>query len=49
MRLFGLDYKDRLEKAGFKVTVDDYVNQLSADDVERFRLPAGEMLYVCRK
>ena len=49
VRLFGLDYKDRLEKAGFKVTVDDYVNQLSADDVERFRLPAGEMLYVCRK
>jgi predicted SAM-dependent methyltransferase len=49
VRLFGLDYKDRLEKAGFKVTVDDYVNQLSAADVERFRLPAGEMLYVCRK
>jgi len=49
VRLYGLDYKDRLEKAGFKVTVDDYVNQLSPEEVDRFRLPVGEMLYVCRK
>jgi hypothetical protein len=47
--LYGLDYKDRLEKAGFNVVVDDYVNQLSPEEVERYRLPAGEMLYVCRK
>jgi len=49
VRLFGLDYKDRLSAAGFNVTVDDYVNQLSPADVDKFRLPAGEMLYVCRK
>ncbi len=49
VRLFGLDYKDRLASAGFRVKVDDYVNQLSAEEVDRYRLPAGEMLYVCYK
>src|ERR1043165_98624 len=29
VRLFGLDYKTRLEEAGFKVTADDYVNSFS--------------------
>ncbi len=49
VRLYGLDYKDRLAAAGFKVTVEDYTKTLSAEEVDRYRLPAGEMLYVCRK
>lgn len=49
VRLFGLDYKDRLAKAGFSVTVDDYVNTLTAEEVDRYRLPAGEMIYLCKK
>lgn len=49
VRLFGLDYKDKLAQAGFKVTVDDFVNTLGPELVDRYRLPAGEMLYVCRK
>lgn len=49
VRLFGLDYKDKLAAAGFKVTVDDFVNTLGPELVDRYRLPAGEMLYVCRK
>jgi ubiquinone/menaquinone biosynthesis C-methylase UbiE len=49
VRLFGLDYKDKLEAAGFKVTVEDYTKQISADLVERYRLPKGELLYMCRK
>ena len=49
VRLFGLDYKDKLAAAGFKVTVDDFVNTLGADLVDRYRLPAGEMIYLCRK
>ena len=49
LRLFGLDYKDKLTNAGFEVTVDDYVNTLSPDLVERYRLPKGEMIYLCRK
>lgn len=49
LRLFGLDYKARLEAAGFQVTEDDFVNQLSAEEQDRYRLPAGEMIYFCRK
>lgn len=49
VRLFGLDYRDRLAAAGFRVKVDDFVNQLTAEEVDRFRLPPGEMIYVCYK
>lgn len=49
VRLFGLDYKDRLAAAGFTVTVDDFVNTLSPEQVDRYRLPAGEMIYLCCK
>ena len=49
VRLFGLDYKDKLALVGFDVTVDDFVNTLGEKLVDRYRLPAGEMLYVCRK
>ncbi|MFL5754322.1 MAG: methyltransferase domain-containing protein [Bacteroidia bacterium] len=49
VRLFGLDYKDRLAAAGFNVTVDDYVKSFTPEEIDRYRLPAGELLYVCRK
>ncbi len=49
VRLYGLDYKDRLTKAGFKVTVEDYTKELSADLVDRYRLPNGEKIYFCKK
>ena len=49
LRLFGLDYKDKLQNAGFTVIVDDYVNTLTPQDVEKFRLPKGEMIYLCIK
>lgn len=49
VRLYGLDYKDRLAAAGFNVTVDDYIKTFSAAELDRYRLPAGELLYVCRK
>lgn len=49
VRLFGLDYKDKLAAAGFKVTVEDYTKEISAELVERYRLPKDELLYVCKK
>lgn len=49
LRLFGLDYKDQLEAAGFSVKLDDFVNTLSPEEVDRYRLPAGEMIYFCSK
>jgi hypothetical protein len=49
VRLFGLDYKDKLAAAGFIVTVDDFVNTLGPELVDRYRLPGGEMIYFCSK
>lgn len=49
VRLFGLDYKDKLAAAGFTVSVDDFVNTISTELQERYRLPKGEMIYLCRK
>jgi hypothetical protein len=49
LRLFGLDYKDKLASVGFKVTVDDFVNNLKPELIERYRLPEGEMIYLCKK
>jgi SAM-dependent methyltransferase len=49
VRLFGLDYKDKLSAAGFNVTVDDFVNTISTELQDRYRLPKGEMIYLCRK
>lgn len=49
VRLFGLDYKDKLAAAGFNVTVDDFVNTIRPELQERYRLPKGEMIYLCRK
>lgn len=49
VRLFGLDYKERLEKGGFSVTADRFVMELPRQLVERYALPDQEIIYFCRK
>lgn len=49
VRLFGLDYGKRLEKAGFKVTEDDFINTLDPSLINRYALPKGEIIYFCEK
>lgn len=49
VRLFGLDYGKRLEKAGFQVTEDKYVMELPAETVQKYALPAKEIIYFCAK
>ncbi|MGW8122352.1 class I SAM-dependent methyltransferase [Roseivirga echinicomitans] len=49
VRLFGLDYSKRLEKAGFKVTEDRYVMELPAETVRKYALPPNEIIYFCEK
>lgn len=49
VRLFGLDYGKRLEKAGFKVTEDRYVMELPDETVTRYALPANEIIYFCER
>lgn len=48
-RKYGRDYGDRLRKAGFDVTEDDYVKSLSPEKVKRYALPEEEVIYFCRK
>ncbi|GAB3171272.1 class I SAM-dependent methyltransferase [Telluribacter humicola] len=50
LRLFGRDYGRELEKGGFMVKEDRFVmDELSKEEVKRFALPAGEIVYFCEK
>jgi SAM-dependent methyltransferase len=53
VRVYGLDYKDRLEHAGFTVSVDAYLSELGEGIVDRYRLMPEdgpeEDLYFCSK
>lgn len=49
VRVYGMDYFDKLRSIGFKVEAVDYTNRFSAEDIERYRLPVGELIPVCKK
>ena len=49
VRVYGRDYKDRLEKAGFSVEVDGYVRSLGADVINKYNLDEDEDIYLCTK
>ena len=49
VRLYGLDYKDRLEDAGFKVEINDFAQSLSQEDLLRYSLMQNEKIYLCHK
>ncbi|MBQ9470630.1 MAG: methyltransferase domain-containing protein [Bacteroidales bacterium] len=49
LRLYGLDYGQRLAEAGFCVSEDDFVRTLAPELVTRYALPPAETLYVCHK
>ena len=49
VRVYGRDYKERLERAGFEVKEDRYVMELKPEVVKRYALPMEEIIYYCRK
>jgi SAM-dependent methyltransferase len=49
VRQYGEDYPQRLEAAGFKVKAYRAAEDLSPEDLQRFALMPGEVLYVCSK
>jgi len=49
LRLYGKDFAQRLRKAGFTVDENRFVDSLSPELVEKYRLPAGEPIYYCTK
>jgi SAM-dependent methyltransferase len=48
LRLYGRDYKERLEKAGFRVNVDDYVRRLDGHTANKYGVKHEE-IYFCTK
>jgi ubiquinone/menaquinone biosynthesis C-methylase UbiE len=49
VRRYGKDFKDRLEAAGFKVTLDDYVRHLPDEQIRKYGLLPNEDIYLCEK
>ena len=48
VRLYGKDYKKRLENCGFQVLEDHYATSLSDEIIRRFALPK-EAIFFCTK
>lgn len=49
VRVYGIDYAERLKKVGFNVEVNSYVQTLSPQDIEKYRLDANERIYIAYK
>ncbi|MFD1553207.1 SAM-dependent methyltransferase [Putridiphycobacter roseus] len=49
VRLYGLNYPDRLREAGFNVEVVDFSKELPTEVFERYRIPKSEVLYIVSK
>lgn len=49
VRLFGMDYPNWLEKAGFKVSLFNKEEKIGAELIEKYRLDPKENLYIVSK
>lgn len=49
VRIYGLDYEDRLRAVGFNVEVDDYVKTFGADGIKKYGLMERGNIYLCTK
>ncbi len=49
VRIYGCDYKERLENGGFTVRVDGFIHELDPALVSHFALPSEEAIYFCTK
>lgn len=49
VRVYGMDYFEKLASIGFTVAAVDYTATLSEEEIDKYRLPKGELLPVCKK
>jgi len=49
VRVYGMDYFDKLKKVGFEVNPADYSAKLKEEEIEKYRLEKGELLPVVIK
>lgn len=49
VRMYGEDYATRLASVGFEVVEDKLIEELNAEEVQRYALPKGEFVYRVNK
>ena len=49
VRIYGMDYFEKLRSIGFEVDAVDYTKNLKQQEVDRYRLPKNELIPVCKK
>lgn len=49
VRIYAMDYYDRLRAAGFEVRLDTYVKTLARDLIMKHSLPERQVIYLCTK
>ncbi|MDP2362954.1 MAG: methyltransferase domain-containing protein [Ignavibacteria bacterium] len=49
VRIYGRDYTTRLEESGFVVKEDDFINNLTQFEKEKYLLNSSEVIYFCTK
>ena len=49
LRVYGLDYFDKLRSIGFQVEEVNYTNTLTDTQIDKYRLAKGEIIPVCKK
>lgn len=49
VRVYGMDYFEKLKSIGFNIEAVDYTAQFSEEEINKYRLPKGELLPLCKK
>lgn len=49
VRIYGKDYKERLEESGFAVDAVDFVAEKGSAYIKEYRLTPEELIYLCHK
>lgn len=49
VRIYGQDFKDRLERAGFSVDIHRYAKELGAEGVKKYVLKRQDQIFFCTK
>ena len=49
VRIYGMDFFERLEKVGFDVEKCDYISKLKPEEIIKYCLPKNELIPICRK
>ncbi len=49
LRLYGLDYAEKLRSVGFKVTENDFAKEFSPNELEKLKFDRNEIIYFIEK